>query len=159
MLILIEVLIFVILAMIFFALVVNEKRNRHRDMRMVKLKGYWSGNERRSVDRLDISLQVKYIANGATLSTRSADISAMGIRLLLDEKIEKGSSLRMEIKLPDESYLIRASGEVVWAEESKEDEKTSVKRFFNTGIKFSGFQNADAEKLSDFIHTLPAQKP
>jgi len=154
----IEVLIILILSMILSTLLIDERRNRQRDMHMVKLKGYWNGGERRSVDRLNISLQVKYYANGSTLATQSADISARGIRLLLDEKIEKGSPLRMEIKLPEDDRLIQASGEVVWAEESKEDEKNSVKRFFNTGIKFSGFQNSDNEKLFDFIQNLRARK-
>ncbi len=154
----IAILIIAILVMIFSMVIIDEKRNHRRNMHMVKLKGYWSGSERRSIDRLNISLQVKYFANGTALATQSADISARGIRLLLDEKIEKGSPLRMEIKLPDEECLVKASGEVVWSEESKEDEKISPKRLFNTGIKFSRFHNSDNEKLFTFIRNLHAQK-
>jgi len=154
----IEILIIAILAIIFSTVVVDEKRNRQRGMRSVKLKGYWDGDDRRSVNRLNVSLQVKYFANGTALATQSADISVRGIRLLLDEKIEKGIPLRMEIKLPDDDCLIKASGEVVWTEESREDEKKSVKRLFNTGIKFSGFQGSGGRKLLDFIQTLRSKK-
>ncbi|MGB2705652.1 MAG: PilZ domain-containing protein [Candidatus Omnitrophota bacterium] len=154
----IELLIIVILVMIFSMLIVDDRRNRTRGMHLVKLKGYWDGAERRSVDRLNISLQVKYFENGTAQAVKSADISLGGIRLLLDEKIEKGTPLRVEIKLPDESSLIKARGKVVWAEESQEDEKTYLKRLFNTGIKFSKFQDSDDRRLFDFIRNLQAQK-
>lgn len=127
-------------------------------MRLVKVKGYWDGSNRRSVDRYNITLKVKYYANGTPLAGHASDISTKGIKLLLDEKFEKGSLLRLEISLPNQPHIIRASGEVMWTEEATEDEKLSSKRLFNTGIKFSRFHNLDDKKLFDFIYGLQPQK-
>lgn len=150
----IEGLIILICVMIFSTLIIDEKKNRERGMRAVKLKGFWDGSDRRTTDRLDITLEVKYFINTRITTSKSADISTKGIRLLLDEKIEKTTPLRLEIKIPDQSRLIKAAGEVVWAEESIEDKKIAAKRLFNTGIKFSKFQATDEKRLFDFIYSL-----
>jgi len=150
----IEGLIILICVMIFSTLIIDEKKNRKRGMRAVRLKGFWDGGNRRTVDRLNITLEVKYFINARVITSKSRDISTKGIRLLLDEKIEKTTSLRLEIKIPDQSRLIKVVGEVVWTEESGGDEKIAAKRLFNTGIKFSKFRgNTDEKRLFDFIHS------
>ncbi|MBL7156801.1 MAG: PilZ domain-containing protein [Candidatus Omnitrophica bacterium] len=154
----VEVLIIVILVMIFSTIIVDERKNRQRKLRLVKLKGYWDGGERRSVERLDISLGVRYSMNGKKVEVKSADISTKGIKLLLDEKLERGTPLRLEIKLPEQDRIVKTRGEVAWTEESLEDEKNSSIRLFNTGIKFFDFQNADEKHLFDFIYNLQLQK-
>ncbi|UCD55538.1 MAG: PilZ domain-containing protein [Candidatus Omnitrophota bacterium] len=150
----IESLIILICVMIFSTLIIDEKKHRRREMRAVKLKGFWDGSERRTVDRLNVTLEVKYSVNAKVVISKSADISTKGIRILLDEKIEKTTPLRLEIKIPNQNRIIKADGEVVWSEESIEDEKIAAKRLFNTGIKFSSFQNADEKKLFDFIYNI-----
>jgi len=154
----IEALTVVVLAMILSMIFIDEKKNRLRNMRAVKLKGYWDGGERRSTTRLNITLEVKYFKNGQSGNVRAADISTKGLRLLLDEKIEKETSLRLEIKLPGQERLVRTSGRVVWIEESREDEKPSAKRLFNTGVEFLKFHETDNKRLFDFIHNIDPQK-
>lgn len=146
------------LIMILLTLVIDEKRKRMQNMHLVKLKGYWNGGERRNAIRLNISLEVKLVIDDRIASVKSSDISSGGIRLLLDEKIAEGTSLRLEIKLPAENHLVKTNGEVVWTKESKEDEAISAKRLFNTGIKFFQFQDSGDKRLFNFIHNLPDQK-
>lgn len=150
-LLLIEFLIIIILIMTLSVLVVDERKIRSRSLHPVKLKGYWGGKERRSVERLNISLEVKYSINGKSYSGKSIDISARGVRLLLDEKIETGSPIHLEIRIPDQKRLVRTGGEIVWTAESNEGNKNTGKRFFNTGIKFYKFSDHDEKKLFDFI--------
>ena len=152
--IVIEILVIVILFLILGTLFVSERNSNARKMRTLKLKGYWEGDERRGVDRLNVSLEVKYTANGKIISAKSKDISTRGIRLLLDERIDKGTGLHLEIKLPNQEPLVKASGEVVWSQESAEDERDSEKRLFNTGIKFTKFQKDNEKRLFDFVHSL-----
>ena len=154
----IELLIILILAMIFSMLILDQRRNHAREMRIIKLKGYWNGSERRSVNRLNVALKVKYATNGVVNNAESLDISTKGVRLLLDERIEKGTPLRLEIKIPDQDRLVKARGEVVWAGDSTTDESNPAKRLFNTGIKFSKVQNANEKRLFDFIYGLEPQK-
>lgn len=143
-----------VLAMTLSTLICDEKKRRSREMNLVKLKGYWSGDDRRSTDRLNISFEVKCIADGKVRVSKSMDISAKGIRLLLDERFEKGIPLVLSMRLPGRKKVIKASGMVVWTSESNEDEKNSPKRLFNTGIKFFRFQNAGEKELFDFMHSL-----
>jgi len=140
--------------MILSTLIFDEKRRHGREMNFVQLKGFWSGDDRRSTDRLHISFEVKYIADGKVRISKGMDISTKGIRLLLDERFEKGTPLVLSIRLPDRKKVIRASGMVVWTSESLEDKKKSPKRLFNTGIKFFRFQDSGEKELFDFMHSL-----
>lgn len=155
---LIEILSVFICAMIFSTIIIDERKSKRRALRVVKLDGFWNGEDRRANDRLNVALEVKYCINTKLVTTKSMDISTKGIRLLLDEKIERMTPVQLEIKIPAQNRLIKATGEVVWAKELREREKTSAKRLFNTGIKLFKFQNAGEKKLFDFIYSLRAQK-
>ena len=148
----IEILCVVILAMILSTVFFDERKNRKANLRPMKVKGYWEGDNRRSIGRFNVCLGVKYSTNGKFARVKSVDISTRGIRLLLDEKLEKGVPLRMEIKIPTKKETIKTTGEVAWSEESNEDKSGSSKRLFNTGIKFFRVQANDEKKLFDFIN-------
>lgn len=155
----IEILAIFIFGLILATIIIDERNRWTRNFRLVKLKGYWDGSERRSVERLNINLETRYIINGKTQETKSMDISTKGIRLLLDERLEKNTPLRLEIKLPKENHLIKVNGEVVWTREAIENEKNSTKRLFNTGIQFLKFRNGQDEKrLFNFIYGLQTDK-
>ncbi len=150
----IELLAVSILVMVFTALTLDERKKRSDEMQLVKLKGYWDGGERRSTDRLNIALRVRYATKENTKETQSMDVSSKGVRLLLEERLSKGYPLLLEIKLPDNARLIRIDGAVVWTSEAIEDEKNSQKRLFNTGIQFHRFHGASEKILFDFVHNL-----
>jgi len=143
--------------MTFSAVAIEERKRRKHDMRRVKLKGYWDGQDRRGSNRLDASLAVKYFINGRFGRVRSVDISLKGIKLTLDEKMEKGTLLRLEIKLSENGRIVRGTGKIVWSKESQEDHKESQKRFFSTGIRFIRFEKNSEKELFDFIHQLQSQ--
>lgn len=155
----IELLCIFILAMILSTIVSDERKKQKQNTRSVTLDGYWNGAERRSAERLGVSLQVKYATNGKTTDVKSVDISTKGLRLILDEKIEKGTLLRLEIKVPDFNRLVKATGEVVWSNESSEAKGKAGKRLFSTGVKFLKFDKEGEKKLFDFIYSLKPQKP
>ncbi len=153
-LILLEGLCVFVLVMILISILMDERKRRERDTHLVKLKGYWDGGNRRSSDRLNVALEVKYSVNGKTFGTKSMDISTKGIRLLLDEKFEKGTCLLLEIHLPNQEHIVKTNGEIVWINESAEDEATSPKRLFNTGIKFFDFHPCEEKRLFEFVSDL-----
>ncbi|MFH1594157.1 MAG: PilZ domain-containing protein [Candidatus Omnitrophota bacterium] len=152
---LVEILCIIVLIMVFSTLIIEERKNRVKRINAVKLKGYWDGSERRGADRLNLSLDVKYFENGNASGVKTIDISAKGIRLVLDEKFVKDITLRLEIRLPDDNHLIKARGIVVWCEE--ESEEGSSKRLFSTGIKFYDFHGKDEKRLFDFIYKQQPQ--
>ncbi|NQU95758.1 MAG: PilZ domain-containing protein [Candidatus Omnitrophica bacterium] len=153
-----EVLCIFILGMILAAVVFDELGQRAKQMRRVQVSGYWDGKERRSAERLNITFEVKYFTNGKGLNAKSMDVSTSGIRLVLDEKIVKGTPVRLELKIPDQTRPIKARGEVMWSDEAKDAEKTSPKRLFNTGLKFYALQKANEKILFDFIDSLRSRK-
>jgi c-di-GMP-binding flagellar brake protein YcgR len=154
----IEILCVFVLAMILSTVLLEERKRQRQGMRPVRLEGYWKGDERRGSERLNVSLEVKYFINGKTANVKSMDISASGIRLTLDEKMERGTILRLEIKMPGQNRIIKASGEIVWSKEAAEEGK-ATKRLFNTGIKFLKLGKNDEKKLFDFIYSVKPQKP
>ena len=143
-----------ILVITLSVLIIDERREGAKSLHSVKLKGYWAEKDRRSVERMDVSLEVKYSINGKSYNGKSVDISSKGVRLLLDEKIETGSPINLEIRIPNQKHLLRTGSEIVWTTESKEDSVNTGKRFFNTGIKFYKFYDHDEKKLFDFIENL-----
>jgi len=154
-----EVLCILVLAMILSTAIIEEKGKRRKSLRPIKLEGYWNGRERRSAERLNVTLDVRYSIYGKTVKANSADLSTSGIRLILDEKIEKGSTLQMEIQLPGMNRSIKSNGEVAWSKESFEDEKNVPKRFFNTGIRFVRLDKEDQKNLFDFMQNLKPRNP
>ena len=151
MIFLIQILCAFVLFMILACLFFDERKSRLNNMRMVKLKGYWDGSERRSEERFDVDLPVRYYLNGNGTGAKGMDISAKGIRLLLDEKFEKDAHLRLEIKITGHKDLVRARGIVAWSSEAKEESGDSGRRMFNTGIRFTQFYNDGEKQLFDFI--------
>lgn len=147
---LVEVLCVIVLVMIFSTLLLDERRNRERDLSLIKLKGYWDGDERRTTDRLNVTMEVRYHLNGRSAVSRSMDISTKGIRILLDERIDKGTPIAVTMKIPGRNHLIKASGSIVWSNESNDPSK----RFFNTGIKFYSFRDSGERNLFNFIHEM-----
>ena len=158
MILVIEVLCILILGMILSTVIFDELRNRARQMRLVRVSGYWGGKDRRGAERLNITFEVRYFTNGKGLNAKSMDVSTSGIRLVLDEKIAKGTPVRLELKIPDQAKPVKARGEIVWSDEAKDAEKTSPKRLFNTGLKFYALQKADEKRLFDFIDSLQSRK-
>ena len=158
-LLVIEALCVIILVMILSMLVIDEKKRHARSLVVVQLKGYWDGDERRSTDRLNLTLEVKYEFDGRVKVSQSKDISEKGIRLLLGERIEKDSPIIITIRLPNQHRPIRAAGWVVWTNEASKEAELGNKRLFNTGIKFSKFHDTGEKRLFDFIceveKTLP----
>lgn len=149
-----EAICILVLIGILVTLVIEEQKKRRRKMQPVKLKGYWHENDRRNVERLNISLDVRYAINGEINKVKSLDVSTEGVRLLLTDRLEKGTPLSLEVKLPDYKNTVKLNGEVIWAEESIADEKKTNKRLFATGIKFSKFHDPDEKKLFTYLYHL-----
>jgi len=155
MIILIEVLLIFLLAVITITLIIDERNNRQRAKRSITIKTYWDGRNRRRVMRHNTMLDVNYSVNSHFKPSKSRDISTHGIGLILEEKLERGTLLTIEIKVNVLKDAIRAKARVMWCREAVEYESEGSKRLFHTGIKFSRFTDTDQErKLFDYIRTI-----
>ena len=146
------IVIFIILLFIVFT---DQIPNHRKSRRLLSLKSYWNGSNRRRVLRHNAVLFVNYVINNTIKHASSDDISKCGIGLLLDAKLEKGTIISLEIKLPNVHESIRIIGQVIWSNNVFESSKHSFKRFYNTGIKFIRFKKTNySHLLFDYIRTI-----
>ncbi|MBI2981944.1 MAG: PilZ domain-containing protein [Deltaproteobacteria bacterium] len=114
--------------------------------------------EQRRHARLDIALSVNYVIQkpGGELSeiaeSKSADVSAGGIRLMTPHLLERGTLLHLEIQLLDreDQEPIRAQGEVVWQNQLSDHS-------FETGAIIREMDERDKHRFMDFIYNQMAR--
>lgn len=84
--------------------------------------------ERRTAPRLlrDENVVVKILAAtarpelvGTEVECSTVDVSATGLRLLLETPVEAGSQLGLEVELTEHSDRYLLSGEVMWSRETE----------------------------------------
>jgi c-di-GMP-binding flagellar brake protein YcgR len=84
---------------------------------------------------------------------RTANISEGGMKLLMDEKLPKGTILNLELELPDPKKTIKIEGEVVWSDEAEKAEG-SDKRLFHSGIKLLAIKGPFPTDFISYIRSL-----
>ena len=83
----------------------------------------------------------------------TVDISEGGLKLLLDDKLLKGSFLDIEITLPGSKKTAELEGEVVWSEDA-DLKDSSGKRYFYAGVRFLAVKEPSGRHLMDYLKTL-----
>ena len=107
--------------------------------------------EQRRHARLDIALAVSYAVKdfqtepSEMAETLSSDISASGLRLMTVAPLENGSTLNLEITLPELDVApIRAIGEVVWQNKISDYS-------YETGTVIKHMDDQDKMRLMSFV--------
>ncbi|HEY5039357.1 MAG TPA: PilZ domain-containing protein [bacterium] len=72
-------------------------------------------------------------------TTRTMDVSLGGLYIVADQLLSLGSILRLDISLPNQSSLISAFAEVVWANET------------GGGLHFLAMKEDDVEILKTYL--------
>lgn len=155
---------FIFLAILLFVIYIlstkEDKKTRAKYEPRGKVEEYWSGKERRRVERFEAMLDIRYRLLKPTklkLATRSKDISEDGICILAHEILPKDSTVELEVLIPNSKEPLRAKGEVAWCEKSEQIDETG-KRAFLTGIRFLEIENKDKANLVDYINAHLAPK-
>lgn len=93
--------------------------------------------DRRTFERIEDFVGVRYKTRRARVKDVSStkDIGGGGIQLSLPERLNPGTTVDLEITIPDISKPFSAVGEVIWIREVGIS-GDSVARYFDTGIKF-----------------------
>jgi hypothetical protein len=147
----IELILIAILVLLFFFVRSEEAIRAKAQMPHGKLERFWDGGERRRHVRMRPLLDVKFEVERSTpeRSARLKDISECGARLLIDMKLESGTSLNLEIAQPSPYRNIRIRGKVVWCNEAR-GAMVDGKRLFHIGVRFA---KVSGDTVLDF-HTL-----
>ncbi|MEI8175628.1 MAG: PilZ domain-containing protein [Candidatus Omnitrophota bacterium] len=96
--------------------------------------------QRRLFERIEIPLKIRYelVKNPPNIkNATSEDISGGGIRLALDECLEIGANVKLEIEIPGEANKSTvAYGKVVWVSKPRQIVGGLAMTYYDTGIQF-----------------------
>lgn len=158
MFLLIELLFIVILSMILVFIYLHERMGIQHIIPHARVDEFWSGAERREHFRFDTSLDVEYTIEKRRhikQSGKTVDVSQGGAKLVLDEKLSKGTIIDLKISVPRSRTPVLVEGEVVWTTELPGLDPAG-KRLFHTGIRFTGIRDRSRGGLATYIHALAA---
>lgn len=155
---------FIFFAILLFVIYILSTKEEEKAKEKYKPKGkleeYWSGKEKRRVERFEAMLDVKYKllkSFKSKLAANSKNISEDGICILAYEILPKNSTIDLEIVTPSEKEPIQARGNVAWCEDTGQV-GPEEKRTFLMGIKFIEIDNRDKANLVNYINTHLASK-
>jgi len=104
--------------------------------------------ERREFVRYDLDAIIKYRLLDmpeVEKNCKSIDVCSMGLKVLLEEQLGKGTKLYISFKLPDEgSEIIAECTVVAWTRKGNEN-------LFETGIQFLKISEEHKAKISKYI--------
>ncbi len=109
--------------------------------------------ENRKFIRFVISLKVNYITQKNPKIEKTGitrDVSAGGIQLLTDEKLETGSKIQFKIHIPEALNPAHLSGVVLWSREVPEGGKMS----YAAGIEFADIEEDNKNTFLKFLCDL-----
>ena len=112
-------------------------------LKTVKLKRLKKIKEKRNSPRLNTLVDVVYKLHdkkGNGIVSLAKDVSASGMKLLQQKKVQLDTLLDIKIDLPQKEGLVSALGKVVW-----------YKRKGGIGIKFLMIRPNDEQKHLDYI--------
>lgn len=111
--------------------------------------------EKRRFLRLAVSVDVEYsILEEEALPKESVtkNIGAGGICLIVYKKVDVGSLLSLELRLPEHYSVIEAKGRVVWSSSFRIEGDRRDR--YDLGIEFTQISESDRQKLSQYVFKL-----
>ena len=156
MLVISEILFILVLALILFSLYRNERILSKSVLPQAGVEEFWNGPERRKHIRFRKKLVVSYrVVKHPHIKNRcrTIDISEGGMKLIINEKLDKGTMLDIKISIPESGKNIDAEGGVAWTEDMPERDAFGRRLFF-AGIKFSAINEPNGSSLLEYIQSL-----
>lgn len=108
--------------------------------------------ERRRYLRLTTPINVRFLVQGKDkiLQTMSKDISALGIRVEIKEKLEPQTTLDMVLELPRAANPVHAIGKVIWIKRLTLEDNSS----YDAGIEFTKIEEDNKNTFLRFLCDL-----
>jgi len=111
--------------------------------------------ERRKFVRLNVGCEVNYkvlnVEPPKFIKSKTKNISAGGICLIADEKLNPGTLLELNFHLPDKAITIRAKGRVAWVNPFK---IANEKERFDCGIEFVEISPKDQKIINQYVFSF-----
>ena len=106
--------------------------------------------ERRRFPRFDVDVTPIEVGilEQRTFTGVARDISAGGIAVSLESRIDLKTKILLHFELPGDSISIRCTGVIVWCDHNPKDKG---KRFIH-GISFTEISDDNSEQITSFVH-------
>ncbi len=106
--------------------------------------------ERRKFKRFDAYMSVRYRLPDSE-ETRgialSKDLSREGLKINTSTRLPLGSTLDLELDIPDDPKPVRTTGKVVWSQAAAEQDQG-----FDVGVRFMMMDPVDKFRVLDFAY-------
>ncbi len=113
--------------------------------------------EKRRFIRFEIAVKVTYCVQGEVRVEKTGitkDLSAGGMQLFTEEKIQTGSKLDLELFIPEALNPAHLSGIVLWSSEVGDAQKQS----YSAGIEFGEIEEDNKNTFLKFLCDLMYKK-
>ena len=120
----------------------------------------WDGVDRRRFRRAEYPCLITLRKNtvpAQALLTHTEDISVLGVRVIIRQKIEIMTEVDLEIDLKDTLPIVFSRGKVRWVGELASKEKEKPLRY-DTGIEFIAIKDQDKERIQNIIKYIWSRK-
>ena len=116
----------------------------------------WDGMDRRKSVRAQYPCLITLRRNTASrqdVLTHTEDLSVLGVRASVKERMELTAEVDLEIDLLDTLPNIIARGNITWIKKITQDEDDEAVRY-DIGIQFSQLKDEDRQRIQHVIDNL-----
>lgn len=115
----------------------------------------WNGINRRKFPRANYkcTIVIKKRLNARSISTRTENIGAGGICVIIKDDLGLFQGVDIELFLDDGKGPIKCGGTVVWVVK-KTDVKQKAAHLFDTGLEFVDMRPEDRERTTDIVEKI-----
>jgi c-di-GMP-binding flagellar brake protein YcgR len=107
--------------------------------------------DKREFPRLSFDVELKYEVlnlSPKTQISRVKNISVGGVCIMIFEKVETGTLMKIELSLLNEDKPIVATGKVVWVEQCEILSTNFFSASYNCGVEFVDISPQDQESIN-----------
>ncbi|MBU2474312.1 MAG: PilZ domain-containing protein [Candidatus Omnitrophica bacterium] len=116
----------------------------------------WDGSEKRRFVRANFPCKITiYIPQEQVISAQTENISAGGVRVIIDKELKVSLSVDLELYFTENP--VKCKGRVVWMLSKENLESVEIKKY-DVGIEFYRIASADRSLISKFIETLVSKE-
>ena len=107
--------------------------------------------ERRKFKRFDAYMSVRYQLPGTEQEAQgialSKDLSREGLKINSSTRLNEGTTLDLELDIPDDPKPVRTSGKIMWTDSSQAKDQG-----FDMGIRFMMMDPVDKFRVLDYAY-------
>ena len=112
----------------------------------------WGFKERRKFPRATFTCKIVVALTGQTLIAQTKNISAGGVRIAIEERLNQSDTIDLEL-FPTKEKSIKCKGRVCWATEII-NPMESIASMFDVGVEFMDISDTDREYIKEMVDKL-----